>query len=356
MIISIAQLVLDLVRIPSVSGEEAEIASFVESYLKKVCPNAWVKSGHNRVVVALGFNPEEKIPPFTVLAGHLDTVPFNHHPDPEIVGEELIGLGSTDMKGGLGVMLALAEAHAKEHLKPIVLVFYDSEEVAYEKNGLRPLLGDHLWLGDAELAVLMEPTGNTVELGCLGTMHGVITFEGVAAHSARPWMGENAIHMAGEFLTKLAAYPIRDVAFGDIVYREVLNATMARGGVSKNVIPDRFEINLNFRFAPDRNGEQATGFLRDFLPENATLQISDIAPSASPSLESQAIQAFCALPGLEIRAKQAWTDVAQFTAMGVPALNFGPGIPELAHRRDESIPVANLDHSYETLLKFLRAS
>jgi succinyl-diaminopimelate desuccinylase len=274
------------------------------------------------------------------------------------------------MKGALAVMMTLAErwtseapkaakANAEAEAAPapapasLSLVFYDNEEVAFERNGLRPLFGAEPWLAEAGLALLMEPTDNTVELGCLGTLHARVTFRGRAAHSARPWAGENAVHKAAPFLAALAAMPVREVAEGPAVFREVISATMAEGGTARNVVPDRFTLNVNFRFAPDRSEAEAREHLRSLVPDGTEVEITDSAPGAPARSDAPLLQRFIREAGLEARAKQAWTDVAQFAGRGVPAANFGPGIPELAHRRDESVPVANLVRAYQVLAAFL---
>jgi succinyl-diaminopimelate desuccinylase len=255
------------------------------------------------------------------------------------------------MKGALAVMLHLARAGRRK--ASLGLVFYDCEEVAYERNGLRPLFAAEPWLEKTDLAVLMEPTDNVLELGCLGTLHARVTFTGVAAHSARPWTGRNAIHQAAPFLARLAGHGEREFRDGPARFREVINVTRAEGGHARNVLPDRFHLNVNLRFAPDRSPADAEAFLRSLVPGEASVEIVDLAPAALPRAESPLIRTLIAGHGLETRAKQAWTDVAQFAARGIPAVNFGPGIPELAHTVAESIPVANLVRSYEILDAFL---
>jgi succinyl-diaminopimelate desuccinylase len=286
-------------------------------------------------------------------------VPRNEHPEPSLDEERVHGLGTTDMKGALAVMMTLAErwtsgvSEAGSGPASMSLVFYDNEEVAFEKNGLRPLFAAEPWLGTAALAILMEPTDNTVELGCLGTLHARVTFRGKAAHSARPWAGENAVHKAGPFLADLARTPVREVTQGPAVFREVVSVTMAEGGTARNVVPDRFVLNVNFRFAPDRTEAEAQAHLRSLVPKGAEVKITDSAPGAPARADAPLLTRFIGDGGLAARAKQAWTDVAQFAGHGVPAANFGPGIPELAHRRDESVPVANLVRSYRVLEAFL---
>ncbi len=350
----LAALALELIRIPSPSGEEAALADRVESLLRDRTRPAFLRR-HGNALVA-GYGPGE---PRTVLAGHLDTVPANRNPEPARVGDEVLGLGATDMKGALAVMLALAgdlaPAGPAAEAPSFGLVFYDCEEVAFDRNGLRRILPAEPWLGRAGLAVLMEPTGNAVELGCLGTLHARVTFHGAAAHSARPWTGDNAIHKGAAFIREVAAMPPREVVQGPAVFREVINVTLAEGGTSRNVIPDRFTVNVNLRFAPDRSSEAASAHLRSLVPEGAEVEIVDLAPAAPARVEDPAVRRLIGDHGLEARAKQAWTDAAQFALLGVPAVNFGPGTPELAHQREERVPVPALVRSYRVLLALLTA-
>lgn len=342
----LVELTLEMMRIPSPSGGESVLADWVLAQLARTCPAARVDRIGNAVVARLGEDD-----PRYVLAGHLDTVPHNGQAEPERRGDELVGLGSTDMKGGLAVMLSLAEARAESD-PPLALVFYDCEEIDFSRNGLRPVLAEHADLSRADLAILLEPTGNALELGCLGTLHARITVPGVAGHSARPWAGRNAIHAAAPLLTRIAEIPERKVTQGPATFREVLSVTLIEGGRTRNVIPDRCALNVNVRFAPDRTAEAWESTLREWLPENATLEIVDAAPSAPAFSEAPAIARLLE-QGLTARAKQAWTDVAQFAGIGVPAVNFGPGIPELAHRQDESVPVENLEVCYRHLRRLV---
>ena len=337
---------LELMRIPSVTGNEDAIALYVERVLGKT--DGVNVRRHGRSVVA----DRGKGRPHVVLAGHLDTVPDQGSPAPVVDADRIVGLGSSDMKSGLAVMLTLA-ATSKKSKGRLSLVFYDGEEGPISGNGLAPLLDAESEVTAADLALLLEPTANLIELGCQGTMHARVTIPGVAAHSARPWMGRNAIHLALPLLSRVAGLPIREVRMGEAVYREVMNVTLIDGGRSRNVLPDRCTLNINFRFAPDRSVENAESYLRTFCPEAAEVEIVDAAPAAPPRLDAPFVQKFLNAVGGEVRAKQGWTDVAQFALRGVPALNFGPGLPELAHRRDERVPVENLVRCHEILECFL---
>jgi succinyl-diaminopimelate desuccinylase len=348
----LAELTLDLMRVPSPTGHEEAIADLVVSRLGTRGGARVARHGRS-VVAFLGEGS-----PLVVLAGHLDTVPEQGHPEPAAVGSDLVGLGSSDMKSGLAVMLRLAESVAREGGRNarqgrLALVFYDGEEGPMSGNGLSDLFEREPDLGRADLAVLLEPTANAVELGCQGSLHARITFRGVAAHSARPWMGRNAIHLAAPFLSRVAGLPIREVAMGDALFREAMSVTLAQGGASRNVIPERFAVNLNLRFAPDRSVEEAKAHVATFIPPGADCEFVDAAPGAAPRPDVPLVRKFLEESGLPVKGKQAWTDVAQFAARGVPAFNFGPGLPELAHRRDERVPVENLVRAYRVLAGFL---
>jgi succinyl-diaminopimelate desuccinylase len=348
----LARRTLDLVRIASPSGLEAAAADHVERFLREATAPAFLRRHGNALVAGYGERPR------LVLAGHLDTVPAQGHPEPSLAGGEVSGLGSTDMKGGLAVMMTLAERAAPRdgepaEALPFALVFYDREETAYERNGLRPLFIPESWLTEAELALLLEPTANTVELGCLGTLHALVTFHGTAAHSARPWMGENAIHKAAPFIARVAEMGERELRQGPALFREVISVTLAEGGSTRNVVPDRCTVNVNFRFAPDRSPEEAEAEVRSLIPEGATVQITDLAPGAPAHADAPLLAHLIREGNLETRAKQAWTDAAQFAKRGVAAANFGPGIPELAHQREERVPMANLVRSLDILTRLV---
>jgi succinyl-diaminopimelate desuccinylase len=337
---------LELMRIPSLTGAEDAIADHVQAVLDGIGLGKVLRHGRS-VIGDFGAGR-----PHVVLAGHLDTVPEQGGPSPALQDDQVVGLGSSDMKSGLAVMLALAE-RSKKTKGRVTLVFYDGEEGALSGNGLGPLLDAHPDLAKADLALLLEPTANIVELGCQGTMHARITIRGVAAHSARPWMGRNAIHLVLPLLTRVAGLPMRNVRMGEAAYREVMNVTLIDGGRARNVLPDRCTLNVNFRFAPDRTVEEAEAYLRAFCPETAEVEIVDAAPAAPPRQDAPLVRRFLEATGGTVRGKQGWTDVAQFASRGVPAVNFGPGLPELAHRKDERVPVENLLRAYETLDAFL---
>jgi len=347
----LAALTAELVAIPSVSGEEARLAEWVA---ERLAPAGGTLA---RVDANLVYQPSPRSGrPLAVLAGHLDTVPAQGNETPRLDHGRLFGLGSSDMKAGLAVMMALAASlPASEARFDLAYVFYECEEIAFAKNGLRKLWGAMPWLGEADLAILLEPTDCAVELGCLGSINAEYTAVGRAAHSARPWLGENAIYKALPFLEKLASMEPHPVTLAGVTYQETLQVTRLAAGIGRNVVPERVVFNVNRRFAPHRRPEDAVEELRGLTPPGFEFQLVDVSPPAPPSADRALVAEFLERFGLERRAKQAWTDVAQFTERGVPAFNFGPGVPELAHRADESVPVANLDRAYRVLRAFLSA-
>ncbi len=270
-----------------------------------------------------------------VIAGHLDTVPVADNLPSRRDGEKLYGCGTSDMKAGIAVMLRLAAA-VREPRHDVNWLFYDNEETDAAHNGLgRVLRNNPEWL-KADLAVLMEPTSNRVEAGCQGTLRVLVVVTGRRAHSARSWLGENAIHAAAEVLARLSAYDARRVEIDGCEYREGLNAVRIEGGVSGNVVPDRCTIAVNHRFAPDRSEAEALAHVQELLAPFECV-LTDSAPAAPPRLAEPAAADFLSAIGGAPQAKLGWTDVARFAALGIPAVNFGPGDPNLAHTREEYV-------------------
>lgn len=347
----LAALTARLVDVPSVSGSEGALVDLVAAELRPQCPPCdLVRSGNNLVLRG----PERAERPTIVLAGHLDTVPPAGNERSRVREGRLHGLGSSDMKSGLAVMIALARTvdwiHARANL---TFVFYECEEVSLERNGLRKLFPEQPHLSAADLAILLEPTDNALELGCLGTLNAKITARGRAAHSARPWLGENAIAKAVPFLARFASLQPRPVKIGGVEFLETFQVTMAEGGRARNVIPDAFAMNVNFRYAPTRTPAEAVAELRAMVPEGFDFDIVDVAPPGVVRSDHPLIEDLLGRFGLERRGKQAWTDVAQFTERGVAAVNFGPGVPEQAHQADEFVPLDNLARSYAVLHAFV---
>jgi succinyl-diaminopimelate desuccinylase len=340
----------DLVRIPSVTGNEGPIAEFVATRLAR-CGGRVQRSGHSVV-----WRSPERGRPLLVLAGHLDTVPPSGNAAPRRDGDRLYGVGTSDMKAGDAVMLALVE-----HLDPATLgfdlaaVFYDAEEGPADGNGLRRVLADMPWLADARLAILLEPTDLRVELGCNGAMNLEVRVRGQAAHSARPWLGVNAIEKAASWLAGIARFPVTPVAVHGIEFRETLQVTTLRAGRTRNVVPDELVANLNYRFPPDRDLAAAEARLRALVPDEFEAVVVDAAPPGQVALDVPEVNAFVRRFGAEVAGKQGWTDVARFSAAGVPAFNFGPGLAEQCHQPGEYCPVANLDTAFRWLADFLRA-
>jgi succinyl-diaminopimelate desuccinylase len=331
----------DLVAIPSESHHEAALADHVEARLRALAHLRVDRFGDNvvaRTTAGRGLR--------LVVAGHLDTVPVNDNGTPEIRDDVLWGLGAADMKGGLAVMLELAAA-VPEPAIDVTWVFYAGEEVSADHNGLRHLFAQRPDLVAGDAAVLGEPTGGALEVGCQGAMRVRVELLGVRAHTARPWMGRNALHRAGRVLAALDDYVARQPVIDACTYHEALQAVFVEGGVAGNVVPDRAVVTLNHRYAPDRTSDEALAHVEDVLAphlaEGDTVTVIDVAHAAPPGLTHPLLAALHERNGLEVRAKLGWTDVSRFAAAGVPATNFGPGDPELAHTRDEHVDRASLD-------------
>ncbi len=301
--------------------------------------------------------PTEPGKPLIALFGHLDTVPGEDTP-PRVEGDRLVGLGAADMKAGLAIMLALmAEHEPGRGPLDLAFVFYDREEGPYHENGLGPVLEALAWRSQIDLALCLEPSANRLQLGCLGTLHAQVSFVGRRAHSARPWEGANAIHAAAPFLTAVAGQGIRDVHFEHLgrtlVYREVMNVTMAHGGAARNVVPDRFDMNVNFRFAPDRSAQSACALVEDLAGPGATVTFTDVSPSGPVPVDNPWVDRLIVDLGLEPESKQAWTDVARLAEHGIPAVNLGPGEPSQAHQRGEWTSLRTLDEGLALFRRLL---
>lgn len=346
---ALADLLETLVNTPSVTGAEREISALVESRLRARGTGEVLRSGES--VVWRGPRAGR---PLVVLAGHLDTVPPNGNQRARRDGDRLYGLGATDMKGGDAVQLALIETLDPARLRfDLAAVFYDAEEGPHQHNGLKRLLADLEWLGEARLAILLEPTGLAVEMGCNGVMNAEVRVEGKAAHSARPWTGLNAVEVAAPWLADVVQYPVTAHQVHGIEYRETLALTTLRAGRARNVVPDELVANLNYRFPPGRSVEQAERRLRGLVPDEFEFRVVDRAAPGAVCLDRPLVQEFVRRFGATLAGKQGWTDVAQFTAAGIAAFNFGPGLPELAHQREEYCPIPNLEVAYRWLASFL---
>jgi len=335
-----------LVDIPSVSRNEQEIADAVEAALR-ACPHLEVIRDQHNVVARTALGRAERV----VIAGHLDTVPENANLPARRDATHLHGLGSCDMKGGVAVALRLA-AGLPEPTRDVTYVFYAAEEIEEEHNGLRHLAATRPDLLEADFAILMEPSNAVVEAGCQGTLRVDVLTRGERAHSARSWMGVNAIHGASEVLARLTAYEPRRPVIDGLEYREGLNAVFVSGGVAGNVLPDECRVSVNYRFAPDRSAEEATAHVREVFA-GFEVEVTDIAPGALPGLSVPAAAAFVEAVGGEVNPKFGWTDVSRFSALGVPAVNYGPGDPLLAHKADERVPFADIERCEQQLKEWL---
>jgi len=335
-----------LIDIPSESLHEAEIADAVERALRRIDRLDVRRDGHS-IVASTSLGRSERV----VIAGHLDTVPENGNLPARSDGETLWGLGSCDMKGGVAIALKLA-AELSDPARDVTFVLYEAEEIAAKRNGLGRIARERPdWLS-GDFAILMEPSDARVEAGCQGTLRVEIRAAGERAHSARWWMGSNAIHALRPALDLLADYRPRDVLIDGLTYREGLNAVGIRGGVSGNVVPDEAVLTVNYRFAPDRDEQAALGHLRELFAD-FELTVTDSAPGAMPGLARPAAAAFVAAVGGEVGPKFGWTDVAKFTALGIPAVNYGPGDPSFAHKADEHVPVAHIRSVHDRLTRWL---
>jgi succinyl-diaminopimelate desuccinylase len=296
-----------------------------------------------------------------VLAGHLDTVPVNGNDVAHLDGDRLSGLGSADMKGGLAVMLRLAEQAARhpERLRhDVTFVFYEAEEIADEFNGLRKLFERRPDLPTGDFAIALEPTDAWLEAGCQGTIHVRATVTGARAHTARPWMGQNAIHAAADVVQRAAGFGNPTVVIDGLEYRESLQVVEIAGGVARNVVPDRCSIVVNRRFAPDRSLDDAVADTLSLLgpgPDGPVidLEVVGASPGAHPNLGHPLVADFASRLGLAVRPKLGWTDVARFAAHGVPAVNFGPGDAAIAHTADEWVLGSSIERCWRTLVRFL---
>jgi succinyl-diaminopimelate desuccinylase len=334
--------------IESVSQDEAALADAIESALRPLA-HLQVERDGNTVIARTALGRDERV----VLAGHIDTVPLTDVPNLPTRQESglLWGRGTVDMKGGVAVMLRVA-ATVTEPTRDLTFLFYECEEIDGRFNGLARLADTRPELLEADFAVLLEPTDGAVEGGCKGTMRVDVVTKGIASHSARPWKGHNAIHDAGPVLDRLAAYEAATVTVDGLAYHEALQAVGITGGIAGNVIPDRCVVTVNYRYAPDKDTEQALAHVRSVF-DGYDLTLGDAADGARPGLHLPAAQAFVAALGVPVNAKEGWTDVARFSALGVPAVNYGPGDPNLAHMDDEACPVEQYAAAEAALLRWL---
>lgn len=338
-----------LIDVESVSGDEGRLADLIEAALQTQAAHLTVERiGNSLVARTTGSNSER-----VILAGHIDTVPICGNVPSHVEGDRLFGAGASDMKSGVALQLHLAAGITHPN-REITFIFYECEEIEAERNGLTRIARERPELLAGDFAVLLEPTNGVVEGGCQGTMRVELLARGVRAHSARSWLGENAIHRASEVLERLNQHEPRRVLIDGLEYREGLQAVAISGGVAGNVIPDECVVTVNYRFAPDRSEADAIGFLRKFF-DGFPVRVIDSAPGAMPGLDRPAAQEFVAKIGGAPAPKFGWTDVARFTQLNIPAVNFGPGNPSLAHTVDESVEIELIERGARQLNEWLRS-
>ncbi len=347
-------LTAEMVDIGSVSREEAAFVDWLQDRLEGFEGLELTRVGDNLVArTQLGRGTR------LVLAGHTDTVPPNGNERSRVEGDRLYGVGSTDMKSGLAVMLELART-VREPVVDVTYVFYAREEIGSVHSGLRELAETRRDLLEGDVAILGEPTRGQLEAGCQGTMRARVALGGERAHTARPWMGRNAIHRLSGLLEAVAGYEERQPEIGGCRFREALQAVSVRGGVAGNVVPDEVELVINHRFAPDRTPTEAEAHLRDvvapWLEEGDNFEVTDMAPAATPALDHPLVEALVERNGLEVEAKLGWTDVSFFSSLGVPGVNFGPGDSLVAHTADEVVERADIERVHGALLGLLTSA
>jgi succinyl-diaminopimelate desuccinylase len=340
---------LELVDIPSVSRNEAALAHAVAGTLDGCLPLRLHADD------CLFFCRSPAAHPLVVFAGHLDTVPPQGNLPGRLDESAVHGLGASDMKGGLAVMIELARWCAG---RPLALhpgfLFFSREELPVSESPIAALLAAEPLLREADLVVVMEPTNNAVQLGCLGNLNADATFRGVSAHSARPWLGENAIHKAVRALQRIAAQTPRSVTVDGLAYTEVVSVTQIEGGLARNIVPDKVTCGLNLRYAPGRTPEDAEAELRALLGDDAIVSVSGNAPPGRVAIDNQLVTQLKEATSAPVEPKQAWTNVAEFNEAGIDAINFGPGDPTTAHRPDEHVAIAALYSCFDGLCRFLQ--
>lgn len=348
---NLVELTLAICNVESVSGNEVQLADQIQQALS-ACNHLTVTRDGNAVVAATNLNRAQRV----IIAGHIDTVPVAdnlpaqlHHFERE---QAIVGRGSVDMKGGVAVMLKLASELVTPRYD-ITWIFYDNEEVASELNGLGRIARNNPEVLVGDFAVLCEPTSALIEGGCNGTIRVELVARGVKAHSARPWMGSNALHSLSPALATLSAFQPETVTVDGLDYRESLNAVMVSGGIATNVIPDLATLTVNYRFAPSRTAAEVEAKLLALFPDYE-LTVTDIALGARPGLNLGMAQEFAAVVSVPPRPKYGWTDVARFAELGIPAVNYGPGDPSLAHADNENVPVGHLFDCHAGLGGWLR--
>jgi succinyl-diaminopimelate desuccinylase len=346
---SLAEDLFWLCSIPSLIGEEKALCDAVEARLQRLPLPAPIRRYGDSIVVPVRRGSGG---PRVVLGGHFDVVRTEHDGAPRVEGDRLYAPGAADMKSGLALMLALAE---RQRAAPVdlTLVFYAREEGPYAENELGPVLAADPELGQTQIAVMLEPSDNKLQLGCGGSIHAAARFRGRTAHSARPWQGENAIHKSAGLLARLAAYQPEIDEHDGLIWQNVISATLGSGGRARNIIPDAFELNLNHRFGPGTSVERARQNVLDLVAGEAEVELVDVSPSAPPLRHHPLVAALAESGVVGVEPKQAWTDVARFAQLGIPAVNFGPGVQAQAHQKNEWTLLSQLDAGLAVLSRWL---
>jgi len=347
---SLEETLTDLIAIKSPTGQEGRICTAIAERLLPV----WGMDGVNRIGNSLVVG-RRTTKPTIALFGHTDTVPEQHgNSRPRRVGEKLHGLGASDMKSGVAVMVHLLEdAAIANGPYDVVGVFYDKEEGPHDENGLEEVLQRADWLADSEFGIVLEPTDLALELGCNGAMNATVGFDGQSAHSARPWLGVNAVTRAGSWLAEMDDREPVAVGIDGLVFHETMVVTTAHGGIARNIIPGRFEVNVNYRFPPVYDLSEAEQRLREACAAGDDIEITDRAVPGQVPVGNPHLERLEQVTGGERRAKQGWTDVARLGAYGIPGVNYGPGVVAQAHQADEYVPVSNLYKAFQVLREFL---
>jgi succinyl-diaminopimelate desuccinylase len=342
-----------LLSIPSFIGEGGPLCDAVSARMAQQPLAAPIRRVLNSIVVPVTRGTGG---PHIALCGHLDVVATSHDLPPRIEGDRIYGPGAADMKSGLAVMMELAERRREAFADRVdlTLVFYSREEGPYAENELGPVLEEDPELAHVDLAVCLEPSDNKLSLGASGSIHAKVVFHGRTAHSARPWQGENAIHKAGQFLAELGARVPEVVELEGLTYRSVMTATLAQGGRGRNIVPDTFELNLNARFSPDKSIDLAKAEVLAAVGARADVVFTDESPAAPPYAAHPLVQALARSGVVAVEPKQAWTDVARFATLGVPAVNFGPGDNAQAHQRNEFTSLSALVAGVDIVERWLR--
>ena len=338
-----------LVDIPSVTGEEGPLCEALAGRLRETYRDHDIRRIGNSLVV--GSRTDR---PLVLLVGHIDTVPAQGQGAARLEGNRLFGLGTSDMKSGVAVMVHLLEDRSvRDGPFDVVGVFYDAEEGPHALNGLEPVLQRFPRLAEAAFAVVTEPTDLELQLGCQGLINATVRFQGRAAHSARPWLGENAVTKAGDWLAGLHERPPEPIDVGGLTFYEVFSVTRATAGVANNVIPATFDLNLNYRFAPHRSGADALARLAEITAAADAVDVRECVDGAPVPEGNPFLDRLVEIADAQVTPKQAWTDVARLARYGIPAVNYGPGEVAQAHQATESVPIANLDPAYRAMRRSL---